>query len=72
MDLIQRQDVHTQALWFYCLIFKFPVRLWHLATDIGNSMQHCAATPLNSGTGKKRLFCGLATDWQWQFLTYGH
>jgi len=54
MDLIHRQVAHTQALCFYCLISKFPVWLWHLATDIGNSTQHCAATPLNYGTGKKK------------------
>jgi len=72
MDLIHRQVVHTQALCFYCLISKFAVWLWHLTTDIGNSTQHCATTPLNFGTGKKRLFCGSAIDWQWQFLTNGH
>jgi len=38
MDLIHRQVVHTQAVWFYFLISKFPVWLWHLETDTGNSM----------------------------------
>ena len=61
IDLIHRQVVHTQALCFYCLISKFPVWLWHLATDIGNRMQHCAPPLLNSGTGKTS--CLVAQQW---------